>query len=250
MVLVTVMVTGSLSELQVRAADKPSRAKIKVTAGEDGASVLVTIKKTKNAQGYQIMMKDSKDETYKEVVMLEKSGKKKRKYTVENLSGDTYSFKVRGYAKDDENIIWGKCSKVKTITIKGNESEKFFDFSTLKPGSVVNFGKYEQDGNFDNGKEAIEWKIFSNDGNELFMISSLALDCRNIEVFNWSDYDDDEVYGCFWWTRTPNGYNEENYVVSHDGSLRCAASCYPEIYVGEDEMERIYPRCLRSSINL
>ena len=38
-------------------------------------------------------------------------------------------------------------------------------------------GRYEQDGNDDNGLEEIEWVVLDIKGDELFVISRFALDC-------------------------------------------------------------------------
>lgn len=45
-------------------------------------------------------------------------------------------------------------------------------------GNTYTFGTYEQDNNFSNGKEAIEWIVLAKDGNELLLISDKALDCQ------------------------------------------------------------------------
>ncbi|MCR5847175.1 MAG: DUF6273 domain-containing protein [Lachnospiraceae bacterium] len=45
-----------------------------------------------------------------------------------------------------------------------------------KVGDIIKFGKYEQDGNTKNGKEAIEWVVLKVDGKRVFVVSKYALD--------------------------------------------------------------------------
>ena len=45
-------------------------------------------------------------------------------------------------------------------------------------GDVVTFGSYEQDNDYSNGKEPIEWIVLSNDGNKMLLLSKYALDCK------------------------------------------------------------------------
>ena len=47
-----------------------------------------------------------------------------------------------------------------------------------KVGDIVTFGKYEQDGNTDNGAEDIEWQVLKVEGNRALVISKYALDCQ------------------------------------------------------------------------
>ena len=51
-------------------------------------------------------------------------------------------------------------------------------------GDIVTFGKYEQDNNFSNGKENIEWIVLSKEKSKMLLISKYALDCQQ---FNTSD---------------------------------------------------------------
>ncbi|MCR5848713.1 MAG: S-layer homology domain-containing protein [Lachnospiraceae bacterium] len=47
-------------------------------------------------------------------------------------------------------------------------------------GEIIKFGKYEQDGNLENGKEDIEWQVTKteNDKNRVLVVSRFALDCK------------------------------------------------------------------------
>lgn len=59
-------------------------------------------------------------------------------------------------------------------------------FKGCQVGDVVEFGSYEQDGNASNGKEPIEWRVLTVEGNRAYVVSQKALDAR---AFN-TDADD------------------------------------------------------------
>ncbi len=45
-------------------------------------------------------------------------------------------------------------------------------------GETVIFGKYEQDNNWENGYDDIEWIVLENTGSKLLLVSKYALDCK------------------------------------------------------------------------
>lgn len=45
-------------------------------------------------------------------------------------------------------------------------------------GDYITFGSYEQDNDFFNGKEPIEWLIIKSSGSEVLLMSRYALDCQ------------------------------------------------------------------------
>ena len=47
----------------------------------------------------------------------------------------------------------------------------------LEEGSIVLFGRYEQDGNLENGTEPIEWIVLGSDDNGMLLLSRYVLDC-------------------------------------------------------------------------
>ncbi len=106
----------------VNAATKVSTPKIKVSAISDSTGIKVTIKKTKNAEGYTIYLKGPQDEEFAAVTTLEKNGKAKRTYSIKNLPGGEYNVKVKAYLKSGKKTVWSKESKVSKITIKGKSS--------------------------------------------------------------------------------------------------------------------------------
>ena len=58
-------------------------------------------------------------------------------------------------------------------------------------GSIVTFGRYEQDGNPDNGTEKIEWIVLDVQGNKSLLISRYGLDVQqyneNYTAITWED---------------------------------------------------------------
>ena len=49
-------------------------------------------------------------------------------------------------------------------------------------GSLVTFGHYEQDGNTENGPEAIQWTVLDTDGDRVFLLSKYGLDAKQYNV--------------------------------------------------------------------
>jgi hypothetical protein len=61
-----------------------------------------------------------------------------------------------------------------------------------KPGDIVVFGEYEQDNNFSNGKEPIEWIVLHNDNGDIYLISKYVLDAQPFNIENLNDCSLDE----------------------------------------------------------
>ena len=51
----------------------------------------------------------------------------------------------------------------------------------LAVGSVVTFGSYEQDGDFSNGKEPLEWDVIGQDGNRYLLITHYVIDGKKFD---------------------------------------------------------------------
>ncbi len=174
--LVLVMAVGVLPDIsEVSAASKPKTPKITVATSDDGASIIITIGKTKNADGYEIAAIMPGSEVFTEIKVLEENGKKKRTFTAGNLPGGTYSIKVRGYKNSNDNKVWGQYSTVQDVTLTSTQKEEAVESAGFKVGDIITFGAYEQDGNWDNGKEPIEWIILSNDDSEIYIVSRYVL---------------------------------------------------------------------------
>ena len=69
-----------------------------------------------------------------------------------------------------------------------------FDFSSVKSGDIISFGKYEQDNDSTNGTEPIEWKVLNvdNENRKALIISKKAIEAfayeREKEGDSWQDY--------------------------------------------------------------
>lgn len=55
-------------------------------------------------------------------------------------------------------------------------------FVSLKVGDTAVFGSYEQDGNVENGAEAIEWVALAKQGNKTLLVSKYALDFQPYNI--------------------------------------------------------------------
>lgn len=74
-----------------------------------------------------------------------------------------------------------KLGRYKESIQKIEEAEKML-FKTAEVGDIILFGEYEQDYNLDNGKEAIEWIVLDKKGDDLFLLSNYALDCKQFNT--------------------------------------------------------------------
>lgn len=93
---------------------KPAKAKIKSLKNVKKKKIKVTIKKVKNAAGYQVRWSDSK----KFNGYWQKTSKK-TKYTIKKLDkGTRYYVKVRAYAKNGSKKLYGAWSKRKSVKVK------------------------------------------------------------------------------------------------------------------------------------
>lgn len=69
-----------------------------------------------------------------------------------------------------------------TVTERPTPTEK--PISNVKVGDYIKFGKYEQDNNTSNGKEAIEWLVLDVQGDKALVISKYVLDAKHYNKKN------------------------------------------------------------------
>lgn len=117
LLLAVVLIFGALPGISTRAVAKPGKPVITLKASGNGSDVVITIKETKDAKGYKIVMKAPGGEKYKAVKTLKKDGTAIRTYTVKNLAAGEYSFKVKAYTKTGSKTVYGSYSKAKSITV-------------------------------------------------------------------------------------------------------------------------------------
>ena len=64
----------------------------------------------------------------------------------------------------------------------GDFDGEYGDFDTeennVQIGDYITFGSYEQDNNFSNDEEDIEWLVLDKDGDRMLVISKYGLDCQ------------------------------------------------------------------------
>ena len=108
-----------LGYTEAYAATKKTPAKPKITVKVSDNEVTVTINKTKNAEGYEIFVKNPDVLAYEKIAIVKKNGKSKRTYKLSNLQNGTYKIKVRAYNGNK----FSKYSAVKTVEIKVDETE-------------------------------------------------------------------------------------------------------------------------------
>lgn len=94
---------------------KPGKPKISLKA--KGDNIIVTIKKTDNAEGFNVFIKGQNDKKYKKIGKVDKDGTAARKYLISGLTDGTYSVKVRAFS---ENVN-SKYSKIKTVNVDTTE---------------------------------------------------------------------------------------------------------------------------------
>ena len=208
--LMLALIAGVIPNItDTSAATKPSKPSISLKALSDGTGIKITIKKTKNADGYGISIKAPGEKEYVEVATLNKSGKKKRSTTIKNLSSGEYSVGVRAYKTSGKKKVWGKYG-YKSITLvssadtgKALSPEEQFKKDYPKLQALVDNGsiglKIESKpvrdtiklGSFNmllsdyyevysDKKDDIEWEVleYSADGKSAFVISKYVIDSR------------------------------------------------------------------------
>ena len=163
------LITGVVGSQGISAASEKTPAKPKISVKVTDDNVKVTIKKTKNALGYEIYVKEPDASGYKKSATVEKNGKAKRTYTFTGLSEGTYRIKVKAY----NGSTYSKFSSVKKAVVKS-----VYDFSDAQQGNIIDFGRYEQDNVTKNGKEKIEWVVLSKSKKGLLLISRYILDVK------------------------------------------------------------------------
>ena len=187
-ILAFVLIIGTFSSVSAEAKEVSiTKPTIKVKALSDGTGVKVIINKTKDAEGFEVYVSDAMyadaqnvSDDYRKIMTVEKDGKKKRTVTIKSLSAGKVKIKVRSYNnKKFGSLVYSDYSKEKTATLKeaANGYKTKYDFSKVKKGDVIKFGAYEQDNNFTNGKEAIEWVVLEKTKKTVLVVSKYALDC-------------------------------------------------------------------------
>ena len=161
--LVLVMVAGLFPARSTQAAAKPAKAKVTAKANDDGKSVTLTIAKTKNAEGYKIMVKKPGAKKFTKLATIKEDGTAARTYTAKKLTEGEYQFKVRAYLKNGSKTVWGKYSKVAKVTIKSKADDDKSDETGKEDSSSVKYiSTMEELKNIDAKNTALRY-ILKND---------------------------------------------------------------------------------------
>jgi len=112
--------------------DRP-RISVKVTDN----SMTVTIKKTKNADGFYIYLKESSEAAYRDAGILKENGSKSRKFTIKNLKAGQYRIKIRAYSGTDLS----KYSKSKSFKIEEGSALSLWNDEAPLKNELINYLK-------------------------------------------------------------------------------------------------------------
>lgn len=124
---------------------------------------------------------------------------------------------------------------VALITVNSSGLAETQESKLLHPGSFISFGRTEQDGNLENGKEDILWQILSTE-DDVLLISRYGLAVRPYDTKGWrgeeyhypkNDLEQSDLYN---WLNgeflTESFTNEERNQISGDVSLlTCEEAC-------------------------
>lgn len=169
LVVALVFIVSIFNITDVSAATKKTPAKPKISVKISDDKIKLTIKKTKNAEGYEIYIKNPNGSGFEKAAIIKKNGKAARSYTFIDMAEGEYSIKVRAYSGN----VYSKYSATKKAIVKS-----MYDFSDAVQGDVIKFGRFEQDNEKKNGKEQIEWVVLSKNKKGLLLISKYILDNR------------------------------------------------------------------------
>lgn len=177
-----------------------AKPKVTLKTVNSGTGVKITIGNTKGAERYYIHMISCQNENSaylpyngefnRMIAYVDKFNSKKYTYTIDALPKGKYTFTVVAYSKyisvydeygeymceDCNTAVTKKSIKVKAAA-KKTVTEKKYDFSSVKVGDIIKYGRYEQDGNMTDGQEDIEWIVLEKKKGKMLVLSKYVLDC-------------------------------------------------------------------------
>ncbi|MCR5321981.1 MAG: haloacid dehalogenase-like hydrolase [Lachnospiraceae bacterium] len=101
------------SDMLIATLDTQTVARPKISVKTKGDSIVVTVKPTANAEGYQVYVKAEGAKKYTLDGKIEQDGTAKRSYTVKGLASGSYYVKVKAYNGES----FSKASKAKNAVI-------------------------------------------------------------------------------------------------------------------------------------
>jgi hypothetical protein len=117
------------------------------------------------------------------------------------------------------------------------------DLKEAKAGDIVTYGTYEQDGDYDNGKEAIEWIVLDKQDGKLLLISRYALEGTSYHYENEYEPVTWEKCSLRKWLNT--GFMKEAFTqkeIKHIPTMRVSADKNPEYDTdpGNDTEDQVF----------
>ena len=197
---------GSFCSTAGYAASGKKSVEVTVKTVNGGQEVEIIVDKYSGAVSYKIYLCGRENDYSPYLVCKDKevsyelaeleAGSGKVKYTVKGLTKGKYTFMVEAYAAEYNLLATSekKTANIKAVSVQ-DRREQTYDFSKTKIGEVITFGAYEQDGDFSNGKEPIEWIVLSKDKNEMLVLSKYELDY--LPFYTREYYGEDERDTCF-----------------------------------------------------
>ena len=141
--------------------------------------------------------------------------------------------------------------------------------SPYQVGDIITFGKYEQDGDFENGKEDIEWRVLKVDAGRVLVVSKYALDCQpyniNFENVTWetcslrawlnNDFlneafseEEQAQIPCVTISNEDNGYYETTGGSDTTDQIFCLSANEVKDFIGYSKYDDIYQYGISSSL--
>ena len=171
----------------------------------DQTGVKIIIDKIENANAYSICLTDVNNiysgyygvmdssifkTDYTEIVSIKDDDFDSEQcfYTFSGLPAGKYTFKIIARKSDsilesnEKDIEYDGVKTIEIREVKSKRKKMSYDFTDVVVGSVVEFGAYEQDGDFLNGPEKIEWYVLKKTKKSLVLLSKYALDFLPFDI--------------------------------------------------------------------
>ncbi len=118
---------------------------------------------------------------------------------------------------------------------------KKFLLMKAEVGSIILFGSYEQDNNYSNGKEPIEWIVLAKDSDNILVVSKYGLDCHRYNT----EYQDVTWETCSLRKWLNSGFLNEAFSVGEQGMIKSSvvtADANPEYDTpaGNDTTDEVF----------
>lgn len=131
-----------------------------------------------------------------------------RSYSVSDDGNSCTEKVLSGRHKSKYTICMGRTTQEIAKSVKTKWDTWFDNYDARFRECLVQLGQYEQDGNTEDGAEAIEWIILHQDGDRCLVVSNYVLDSQKFNDIE-SGY-----IGCTWSNSTIRTWLNENFYYS------------------------------------